>query len=103
MNETVLTWIVFILAFGGMVLIHEFGHFIVSKKFGIRVEEFGLGIPPRVFGKQIGETLYSLNWLPFGGFVKVTGEDPEEAGSSDSRSFALNELYSQYPNGIYLY
>jgi regulator of sigma E protease len=85
-----MTLIIFILILSVLVLVHEFGHFIVAKKLGIRVEEFGLGIPPRIFGKKFGETLYSLNWLPFGGFVKVTGEDPEESSAAltDPRSFA---------------
>jgi regulator of sigma E protease len=59
-----------------LVLVHEFGHFIVAKKSGIRVDEFGFGFPPRaltLFKK--GETIYTLNWLPFGGFVKIYGED----------------------------
>lgn len=64
---------IFILSF--LVLIHEFGHFIAAKKAGVRVEEFGLGIPPKLFGKKIGETEYTLNLLPFGGFVRLTGED----------------------------
>lgn len=62
-----------------LVLIHELGHYLVAKKFGIKVEEFGFGFPPRVFGKKIGETIYSINALPIGGFVKLYGED--EAGS----------------------
>src|SRR3989344_1429135 len=84
-----MTLIIFILILSVLVLVHEFGHYIVAKKLGIRVEEFGLGIPPRMFGKQIGETFYSLNWLPFGGFVKVTGEDPDDNQAVlDQRSFA---------------
>lgn len=63
-----------------LVLIHELGHFLVAKKFGIKVEEFGFGFPPRVFGKKIGETLYSINALPIGGFVKLYGEDEAGAG-----------------------
>jgi regulator of sigma E protease len=58
----------------GLVTLHEFGHFIVAKKFGVKVEEFGIGYPPRIIGKKIGETVYSLNWLPFGAFVKMPGE-----------------------------
>lgn len=85
-----MTLLIFLLILSVLVLVHEFGHFIVAKKLGIRVEEFGLGIPPRIFGKQIGETLYSLNLLPFGGFVKVTGEDStDENASKDPRSFAV--------------
>ncbi len=67
--------IVFILILSVLVLIHEFGHFFVARKMGVRVEEFGYGIPPRIWGKKIGETLYSINALPFGGFVKLAGED----------------------------
>lgn len=71
--------IIFILTLLVLVLIHEFGHFLVAKRFGIKVLEFGFGIPPRVWGKKIGETIYSINWLPFGGFVKLLGEDEEES------------------------
>ncbi len=73
---------IFIFTLLTLVLIHEFGHFIMAKKFGIKVEEFGFGIPPRVWGKKIGETLYSINWLPLGGFVKLLGED--EVGQARS-------------------
>lgn len=83
MLSQIITFLVFILILSVLVLVHEFGHFIVSKKLGIKVEEFGLGIPPRIFGKQIGETLYSLNWLPFGGFVKVAGEELEEGQNEE--------------------
>src|SRR3989304_4153281 len=72
-----MTLIIFLIILSVLVLVHEFGHFIVAKKLGVFVEEFGLGIPPRIFGKKIGETTYSLNWLPFGGFVKLRGEDVE--------------------------
>lgn len=54
-----------------LLVIHEFGHFIAAKRFGVEVEEFGVGLPPRLFGKKIGETVYSLNLLPFGAFVKI--------------------------------
>jgi len=73
-----MTVIVFLIILSLLVLVHEAGHFFVAKKFGIKVEEFGFGFPPRMFGKKIGETLYSINWLPIGGFVKLYGED--EAG-----------------------
>lgn len=76
-----LAGILFILIMSILVLVHEFGHFIAAKKNGVRVEEFGFGLPPKILGKKVGETIYSLNLLPFGGFVKLTGEDiddPEE-------------------------
>lgn len=74
-----LTLLVFLLILSILVVIHEFGHFFVARRMGIKVEEFGFGIPPRLWGKKIGETVYSINALPFGGFVKVLGEDSTEA------------------------
>ena len=70
-----------------LILIHELGHFWVAKKSGVWVEEFGFGLPPRLIGKKIGETIYSLNWLPFGGFVRLHGENSEEGISYPNRSF----------------
>src|SRR3989344_4060158 len=77
----ILTAIVFFFILSILVLIHEAGHFIAAKKNGVMVEEFGFGLPPRLFGKKIGETIYSINWLPFGGFVKVLGEEQHELNS----------------------
>lgn len=71
----ILSIFIFIATLLVLVLIHEFGHFIMAKRFGIKVLEFGFGIPPRAIGKKIGETIYSLNWLPLGGFVRLLGED----------------------------
>lgn len=73
-----LTIVSFLLILTVLVIIHELGHFLTAKFFGVKVEEFGFGFPPRAWGKMIGETVYSLNWLPIGGFVKLYGED--EAG-----------------------
>ncbi len=73
---------IFILLF--LIFIHEFGHFATAKFFGIKVEEFGFGFPPRVWGKKIRETIYSINWIPAGGFVRLLGEEEE---SEDPRSF----------------
>jgi regulator of sigma E protease len=79
----ILTLIAFLVLISVLVLVHEFGHFFAAKRLGIRVEEFGFGFPPRVFGKRIGETLYSLNIFPFGGFVKLYGEDEAGGGRID--------------------
>jgi regulator of sigma E protease len=77
--------LVFIVLLGPLMLIHELGHFVVAKKAGIRVEEFGLGLPPRAAHLfKLGETEYTLNWLPIGAFVRMTGEENPE----DPRSFA---------------
>ncbi|MES2225968.1 MAG: site-2 protease family protein [Patescibacteria group bacterium] len=71
--------LIFIVVLVVLILVHEFGHFIVAKLSGMRVDEFGIGYPPRLFGKKFGETLYSVNALPFGGFVKIYGEDEVDA------------------------
>lgn len=77
-----LTFLIVLLGLSFLILAHEAGHFFVAKRFGMRVDEFGIGFPPRIFAKKKGETEYSVNWLPFGGFVKIAGEDnlphPEE-------------------------
>lgn len=90
-----LSIIIFVVTLLGLVLIHEFGHFIMAKRFGIKVEEFGFGIPPRIWGKKFGETLYSINWLPFGGFVKLLGED--EVDPVTARTGANNRDFRAKP------
>lgn len=67
-----------ILAF--LILIHEFGHFFAARRVGVKVEEFGIGIPPRIRGWRRKDVLWSLNWIPFGGFVRVKGEDGTDVG-----------------------
>lgn len=79
--------LIFILVLSILVLVHEFGHYWVAKKSGVWVEEFGFGIPPRVWGKKIGETLYSINLLPFGGFVKLHGELTDDGVTDPKRAF----------------
>lgn len=69
--------IIFVLTLLVLVIIHELGHFLMAKRFGVKVLEFGFGIPPRIWGKKIGETLYSINALPIGGFVRLLGEDED--------------------------
>lgn len=75
----------FLLVLGVLVFIHELGHFIAAKKNGVRVDEFGLGYPPRIWGKKVGETLYSLNIIPLGGFVKVFGQEYQEKEDMDPK------------------
>ncbi len=83
----------FIVILGVLVVVHELGHFIVAKLFKVKVDEFGLGFPPRAVGWKRKETIYSLNWIPVGGFVKIQGvaggEQPTASETSPdlSRSF----------------
>src|SRR3989344_6270817 len=73
-----LSFLIIFLGLSVLIVVHEFGHFFVAKLFKMKVDEFGFGLPPRAWGKKIGETVYSLNWLPFGGFVKLYGEEGGE-------------------------
>jgi len=79
--------LIFLIALSILILVHEFGHYWVAKRSGILVEEFGIGYPPRIFGKKIGETIYSINLLPFGGFVRLHGEMEEEGITNPKRAF----------------
>ncbi|MBI3273708.1 MAG: site-2 protease family protein, partial [Candidatus Colwellbacteria bacterium] len=69
-----------------LIIVHEFGHFVTAKRAGMKVEEFGFGFPPRLWGIKRGETTYSINLVPFGGFVKIFGEDGEHR--NEARSFS---------------
>ena len=92
-----LTFILFILILSILVLIHEFGHFYAAKRAGVRVDEFGFGLPPKLFGKKYGETEYTLNVLPFGGFVKLFGEDDMNEDSIESASHDPRNFLSKTP------
>lgn len=88
--------LVFIVTLLILVLIHEWGHYFAAKRFNIKVLEFGFGIPPRAWGKKIGETIWSLNWLPFGGFVRLLGEDESDPSVlDDKRSFAKAAIWKR--------
>jgi regulator of sigma E protease len=82
----ILTVILFILVLVALIVVHELGHFIVAKLSGMRVDEFGIGYPPRAWGFKKGGTEYTLNWLPFGGFVRIYGEDENNAPGKDAFS-----------------
>lgn len=86
-----MTLIIFILVLAVLVIVHEFGHFWIARRNGVRVDEFGFGFPPKIVSVKKGETTYSLNALPLGGFVKIYGEDLEE-GQNDPRSFATKSV-----------
>ena len=88
-------WLLFFPVLGVLILVHEAGHFVTAKWVGIRVLEFGIGFPPRMFGVTFRGTLYSVNWLlPFGGFVRFVGgeEDPTEPDSFARQSVAKRSI-----------
>ncbi len=78
------SWLWIVPVLGLLVLVHEAGHFFTARAFGIRVEEFGIGLPPRMFAIRRNGIDYSINWLPIGGFVKIVGENGD---SDDPDSF----------------
>ena len=88
----VLTILITFISLISLLVLHEFSHFILAKKFGVKVEEFGIGYPPRLIGKKIGETIYSINLLPFGAFVKILGE---EERLDDPRSFNKKPIWQR--------
>ena len=80
------TVITFVVVLSVIVFAHECGHFFCAKKAGVAVEEFGFGFPPRIFGVKKGGTIYSINWIPIGGFVRLKGEGGEDEHDKDSFS-----------------
>tara|TARA_B100000508_G_scaffold38018_2_gene29799 strand:+ start:12718 stop:13812 length:1095 start_codon:yes stop_codon:yes gene_type:complete len=95
-----MTILIFFAVLFVLILVHEWGHFIVAKKTGMRVDEFGIGFPPRLLTKKIGETEYTLNAIPIGGFVRILGEngtfDGEELSEEDKkRTFDARPKWAQ--------
>lgn len=82
----VIAVVIGVLLLGLLIFVHEAGHFLVAKFFKVKVEEFGFGFPPRIWGRKSGETIYSINAIPAGGFVRLLGEEGESA--SEPASFA---------------
>src|ERR1700758_2041729 len=81
MHDFLVSAVAFIVLVGVMVVVHEFGHFLVAKLCGVRVEAFSVGFGPRLFGVKYGDTDYKVCLLPLGGFVKMTGETPDQIQS----------------------
>ena len=90
--------LIFLIILLVLVVVHEFGHFFTAKKFDIRVDEFGFGFPPKLLGRKYGETEYTFNLLPLGGFVKIFGENPDDentSGPDKERSFVNKAKWKQ--------
>ncbi len=93
-----MTIILFLIILTALVFVHELGHFLTAKFFGVRVDEFAIGFPPRLISRTRGETKYSINLIPFGGYVKIFGENPEEGiadGPDSHQSFAHASWWKQ--------
>lgn len=80
---------------GVLVVIHEFGHFIIARLCDVKVEKFSFGFGPKLFGKTIGETEYRVSLIPFGGYVKMFGENPDETEKKSARSFQQKKWWQK--------
>jgi regulator of sigma E protease len=80
MVTSILTIVFIVLLFSLIVILHEWGHFVAARRGGVEVDEFGLGFPPKLWGRKVKKTLYTINWLPLGGFVRLKGEDAASTG-----------------------
>jgi len=87
-----MTLIIVLASFLALIILHELGHYLFAKKYGVKVEEFGIGLPPRLIGKKVGETIYSLNLLPLGAFVRLEGEEQVTPGP---RSFSAKPIWQR--------
>ncbi len=92
-----MTALIFIAVLFVLILVHEWGHYITAKKTGMRVDEFGIGFPPKLVSTKKGETEYSLNALPIGGFVRIYGEDPTQVDTDPDahRAFSARPRWAQ--------
>ena len=77
----------FVFVLGVLIFIHELGHFLIAKRVGIRVDQFSLGFPPHIFKKAWGQTEYCIGIIPLGGYVKMAGEQPDEAATGAPDEF----------------
>jgi len=90
-----MTLIYFLIVIGILVFVHEFGHFIMAKRAGVRVEKFSLGMGPKIFGFKRGDTEYVLSALPLGGYVKMAGENPDEEPTGATDEFQSKTVWQR--------
>lgn len=91
----IITILAAIFVIGTLVFVHELGHFVIAKMRDVKVLKFSLGFPPTMISKKIGETEYCISWIPLGGYVKMEGEDPQEADPDDPRNFANKKVWER--------
>ena len=94
-KEVLMTLIYFLIVIGILVFVHEFGHFIMAKRAGVRVEKFSLGMGPKLFGFKKGDTEYVLSALPLGGYVKMAGENPDEEPTGAPDEFQSKTVWQR--------
>jgi len=90
-----MTLVYFLIVIGILVFVHEFGHFIMAKRAGVRVEKFSLGMGPKLFGYKKGDTDYIISALPLGGYVKMAGENPDEEATGAPDEFPSKTVWQR--------
>jgi regulator of sigma E protease len=92
-----LTVVMFIVVLSFLVFIHELGHYLAARHVGVKVQRFSIGFPPKMIGKQVGDTDYMISWIPLGGYVKLEGQNLDDENPADPRNYAaktkLQRLY----------
>lgn len=87
MGDLVTAIVSTVIVLGLMILVHEWGHFVVARAFGVRVDVFSIGFGPRIWGRKRGDTDYRVSALPLGGYVKMAGDNPSEERTGDPGEF----------------
>ncbi|MDH5560616.1 MAG: RIP metalloprotease RseP, partial [Deltaproteobacteria bacterium] len=90
------TTITFIVVLGFLIFIHEFGHFFAARKIGVKVLEFSIGFPPKLFSKVYGETKYIISWIPLGGYVRLLGQDTEDENPDEPGNYASKSILGRF-------
>src|SRR5512139_3189460 len=90
-----MTLLYFLIVIGILVFVHEFGHFVMAKRAGVRIEKFSLGMGPKLFGYKKGDTEYIISALPLGGYVKMAGENPDEEPTGSPDEFQSKTVWQR--------
>ena len=86
------TIVAFLLVLGFLIFIHEMGHYLAARHVGVQVQAFSIGFPPKLIGKQIGETEYRLSWIPVGGYVQLYGQNMHDEDPDNPRNYAAKSI-----------
>ncbi|MBF0238506.1 MAG: RIP metalloprotease RseP [SAR324 cluster bacterium] len=87
---------VFLLVLGFLIFIHELGHYAAARHAGVRVEQFSIGFPPKLWGKKVGETEYLISWIPVGGYVRLWGQNLNDENEADPENYASKSIFQRF-------
>lgn len=95
-KPVILTILVFLGVLGVLVCVHELGHYLAARHVGVHVERFSIGLPPKAWGRKVGETEFMLSWIPLGGYVKLLGQNLDDEDPSDPRNYAAKTRWQRF-------